>query len=470
MHADRLGDADARRCRAGRVGLIGEHTDYNDGFVFPMAIPFGTAVAISPRPDRRVVGQRPLRNDRVRPRQPATTDGWAATSTACSDVGRPGVEVGGFSATVVSDIPGSSLSSSLRSRWRAAWRSRAVVPPSPGQLARLGQRVENEIIGVPVGIMDQLISAAGVRGSATLIDCRSLQLRQAALPDAVRVVVLDTGTRRGLVDSEYAHRRAACERVAAALGVQTLRDANLEQVARIGVDPVDRRRAHHVVSENERTLAAADAVDAGDVVSLGRLMDESHESLHLDFGHRPSTARSGRTRPNARGMPRRPHDRCRICRRSDALVETPAVEAFVDTMTERFEAPVDQPSTEPPHSMSSGPCRGARGTTLGVSILSPKPSPGASVSGYGARIPFVTGTSTAEVLAAVEADASVTFPVVAKSVRTSDRPQDRRGLVRLRIADTDALAAACDELLSKAVPGTVRSRSSSPRWSTATAS
>ena len=288
MHADRLGATPTLAGVApGRVNLIGEHTDYNDGFVFPMAIPFVTAVAVScvlidavGHSTRFGTTEFDLDNE------PTTTDGWGRYLHGMARMlADHGVEVGGFNATVVSDIPGSSLSSSAALEMASGMAIVALCGTtiSPVDLARLGQRVEHEIIGVPVGIMDQLISAAGVRGSATLIDCRSLQLRQAALPDAVRVVVLDTGTRRGLVDSEYAHRRAACERVAAALGVQTLRDANLEQVARIGVDPVDRRRAHHVVSENERTLAAADAVDAGDVVSLGRLMDESHESLHRDF-------------------------------------------------------------------------------------------------------------------------------------------------------------------------------------------
>ena len=366
MHADRLGATPTLVGVApGRVNLIGEHTDYNDGFVFPMAIPFGTAVAVSPRPDRRVIGHsaRFGTTEFDLDNEPTITDGWGRYLHGMARMlADHGVEVGGFDATVVSDIPGSSLSSSAALEMASGMAIVALggTSISPVDLARLGQRVEHEVIGVPVGIMDQLISAAGVQGSATLIDCRSLELRQAALPDSVRIVVLDTGTRRGLVDSEYAHRRAACERVAAALGVEALRDADLEQVARIGVDPVDRRRARHVVSENERTLAAADAVDASDVVSLGRLMDESHESLHLDFEVTGPA-------PHAAVELARALEGCLGARMTGAgfagaaiaLVETPAVEAFVDTMTERFEAPSDQPSIEPPAFHVVWPVQGA---------------------------------------------------------------------------------------------------------------
>ena len=366
MHADRLGATPTLAGVApGRVNLIGEHTDYNDGFVFPMAIPFGTAVAVSPRPDRRVVGHsaRFGTTEFDLDNEPATTDGWGRYLHGMARMlADHGVEVGGFDATVVSDIPGSSLSSSAALEMASGMAITALggTTISPVQLARLGQQVENEIIGVPVGIMDQLISAAGVRGSATLIDCRSLELRQAALPDSVRIVVLDTGTRRGLVDSEYALRRAACERVAAALGVKALPDADLAQVAKIAVDPIDRRRARHVVSENERTLAAVDAVDAGDVVSLGGLMDESHESLHLDFevtGPAPHAAvELARTLEGCLGARM---TGAGFAGAAIALVETPAAEAFVETMTERFEAPVDQPSTEPPAFHVVWPVQGA---------------------------------------------------------------------------------------------------------------
>jgi galactokinase len=153
----------------------------------------------------------------------------------------------------------------------------------PVVAALAGQRAENDFIGMPCGIMDQLIVAAASDGSASLIDCRSLDLTPAAVPADVVVMILDTGTRRRLVDSAYQDRRAACERVAATLGVPALRDATLEIVAAHELDPVDRRRAVHVISENARTEAMAAALDARDLDEAGRLMNESHASLRDDY-------------------------------------------------------------------------------------------------------------------------------------------------------------------------------------------
>jgi galactokinase len=152
----------------------------------------------------------------------------------------------------------------------------------PVDVARLGQRIENEVIGLSSGIMDQLISAGAVRGDASLMDCRTTTLTTTPLPGDVVIAVMDTGTRRVLADAAYDDRRAACERAAAALGARALRDVHLHQLAAIA-DPVDRRRAHHVVTENQRTLDAARAMARNDVVELGRLMDESHVSLRDDF-------------------------------------------------------------------------------------------------------------------------------------------------------------------------------------------
>jgi galactokinase len=152
-------------------------------------------------------------------------------------------------------------------------------------MARLGQRAENDWVGVNSGIMDQMISAAGVTGHALLIDCRSLDTHNVPLPPEASVVVLDTGTRRGLVDSAYNERRAQCETAARLLGVPALRDISLAGFeSRAGrMDGLIRRRARHVISENERTLAAATAMRAADAATLGRLMNESHDSLRDDF-------------------------------------------------------------------------------------------------------------------------------------------------------------------------------------------
>jgi galactokinase len=352
----------------GRVNLIGDHTDYNDGFVLPMAIPFGTTAAVGPRPDRTVVahserfGSTTFDLD-----SPATsTQGWGrylhGMAWALAD---HGVDVSGFTCAVTSDIPGSSLSSSaaLEMAIGTALTTLAGAELDHATLARIGQRVEHEVIGVPVGIMDQLISAAGVEGSASLIDCRSLSITPTPLPDAARIVVLDTGTRRGLVDSEYALRRAACERAATALGVAALRDASLDQLASLGselLDVVDRRRARHVISENQRTLDAADAATSGDVQRLGRLMDASHESLHTDYevtGAAPDVAvRLARSLEGCLGARM---TGAGFAGAAIALVETERVDAFVAEISERFVAPAEQPSTDQPAFHVVWPVRGA---------------------------------------------------------------------------------------------------------------
>jgi galactokinase len=152
-------------------------------------------------------------------------------------------------------------------------------------MARLAQRAENEWVGVNCGIMDQLISAAGAAGHALLIDCRSLDTRLVHIPQQAAVVVLDTGTRRGLVESAYNERRAQCERAARWFGVAALRDVDVEtfQAREAELEPTIRKRARHVVTEDARTTAAATLLEQNDLVGVGRLMNESHVSLRDDF-------------------------------------------------------------------------------------------------------------------------------------------------------------------------------------------
>lgn len=349
----------------GRVNLIGDHTDYNDGFVFPMAIPFGTAVAISPRTDRHItaVSERFGSVSFALNDSPTTSEGWARYLHGMVwALTNHGVNVTGFDAAVVSDIPGSSLSSSaaLEMAIGTALAALADEQIPPAALAQLGQRVEHEVIGVPVGIMDQLISAAGVAGCASLIDCRTLEIDHSPLPDTVRVVVLDTGTRRGLVDSEYAARRAACERVASALAAPALRDVTLADLQGVDLDPTDRRRAMHVITENERTLGAAACAQGGDAVGLGQLMNASHESLHDLFevtGPAPDVAvRLARKLDGCLGARM---TGAGFAGAAVALVETDAADHFVAEMTARFVAPPSQPSTEPPAFHVVWPVRGA---------------------------------------------------------------------------------------------------------------
>ncbi|MFL5582725.1 MAG: galactokinase [Gemmatimonadaceae bacterium] len=293
--ARRYGEAPAWVARApGRVNLIGDHTDYNDGFVLPMAIDRAVWVALRPSADGRVRVQSLEFGEGVEfdpGRLPASRDGdgWSeyvrGVAWALAGAGLP---LRGWEGVVAGDVPlGAGLSSSaaLELATARAFAAASAIEWRPAPMARLAQRAENGWVGVNCGIMDQLISAAGTEGHALLIDCRSLEVRPVPIPASSAVVVLDTATRRGLVDSAYNERRAQCERAAHFFGVRALRDVDAstfgERAARL--DAVTRRRARHVISENERTLAAAEALAAGDVRAVGVLMDESHESLRDDF-------------------------------------------------------------------------------------------------------------------------------------------------------------------------------------------
>jgi galactokinase len=290
-HRERWGPPRLAARAPGRVNLIGEHTDYNDGFTLPMALPFDTAVVLSDDGDARdgsvTVDSAGFGEVVVDPgADPATASVWARHIAGVVALLRErGVDTGGWRATIDTDIPtGASLSSSaaLEVALVTALLHRAGLTWTPIEVARLGQRVENEVVGLPSGIMDQFISAGAVAGHASLMDCRELTLTPTPLPVGAVVAVMDTGTRRVLADAAYGERRAACERAAAELGVPALRDATAEQVATI-TDAVDRRRAGHVVSEIRRTLDAAAAMRDGDLPRLGRLMNESHASLRDDY-------------------------------------------------------------------------------------------------------------------------------------------------------------------------------------------
>jgi galactokinase len=199
-----------------------------------------------------------------------------------------GYRLNGWDGVLTGDIPiGAGLSSSAALEMATA-RAFAAVSDLPWEataMARLGQRAENEWVGVNCGIMDQMISARGQAGHALLIDCRTLAAEAVPLPPGTTVVVLDTSTRRGLVASAYNERRAQCEAAARAFGVPALRDVNVEELeAGSGnLGAVIARRARHVVTENARTLQAAVAMQRGDASALGHLMDESHASLRDDF-------------------------------------------------------------------------------------------------------------------------------------------------------------------------------------------
>jgi galactokinase len=270
----------------GRVNLIGDHTDYNEGFVLPLAVDFDCTVQAQPREDGRVV----LRSHDRAGEVDIAADGSTDPTTVDPPWGRyaagvvrtlaeRGREAAGIEATIASTIPlggGLSSSAALEVAVSLALCDAARFSLPTLELARACQEAEIVATGMPCGIMDQLASLAGSRDRALLIDCRSLEIEQIPLPPRLAVLVINSGMPRQLVDSAYAERRRACEAVAARLGLSALRDATPEQVA-------DEPRARHVVSENARVLAAGEALASGDLVTLGRLLVESHASLRDDF-------------------------------------------------------------------------------------------------------------------------------------------------------------------------------------------
>lgn len=283
----------------GRVNLIGEHTDYNDGFVFPMAIDREIMLVGRARNDRIVRlysvdydQESTFELDRVEPDPKAR---WSDYVRGVVDVlQKAGYTLGGFEAVMLGDVPrGSGLSSSAALEVAAITFLDALLSLGiePKDKALLGQRAENEFVGVACGIMDQFISAAGKAGHGLFLDCRTLDYEHVPLNlgDA-RVLVVNTNKRRGLVDSEYNARRQECEEGAAFFaakipGVKALRDVTPEQFAAYEqelAEPV-RSRCRHVVTECQRVLDSVEALKAGDLARFGRLMNESHKSLRDDY-------------------------------------------------------------------------------------------------------------------------------------------------------------------------------------------
>ncbi|HOM81617.1 MAG TPA: galactokinase [Armatimonadota bacterium] len=283
----------------GRVNLIGEHTDYNEGFVFPVAIDREVRFAVSPRDDRKVV-LRSLNFD---------AESEFSLSNITKDADQPwsnyvrgiaavlqdaGHVLRGMNAVIEGNVPlGSGLSSSAAMEIGALLAFEAVsgFQIEPVSAARLAQKAENQFVGVNCGIMDQFISRLGRKGHALLIDCRTLSYEPVPVGgDEVRIVVADSKVKRGLVDSEYNKRRAECERAVVLLSgrlsnIGALRDVTPEQLAAHGdlLADVTRRRARHVVTENDRCLRSVEALRAGDLEAFGKLMNQSHISLRDDY-------------------------------------------------------------------------------------------------------------------------------------------------------------------------------------------
>ncbi len=275
----------------GRVNLIGEHTDYNDGFVLPMAIDRAAWIALRPRADGVVsVASLDFEQtaafslDRI-----THSDEWDEYLRGVAwALKEDGLDLSGWEGVIGSEIPiGAGLSSSAAVEMATVLAFAAVsgFERDPEWRARLGQTAENEWVGAQTGIMDQMASAGGIAGHALLIDCRSLQSEPVRLPPEVSVVVLDTGTRRGLVDSAYNLRREQCSMATEHFSVLALRDVSLErlQTERSEMDPIVFRRARHVINENQRVLDMVAAMKQGDIERMGQLVNESHDSLRDDF-------------------------------------------------------------------------------------------------------------------------------------------------------------------------------------------
>ena len=287
----------------GRVNLIGEHTDYNDGFVLPCGIDYRTVIAVKARDDRlvRVIaadyGHGLDTFDLDAPIAPHPDLQWAnyvrgTVKMLAEHLAPLGLSLRGADLAIAGNVPqgaGLSSSASLEVAVGQAFKAMLGLDQHGGvtqtDLALIAQRAENRFVGVNCGIMDQLISARAEAGHALLIDCRSLGAQPVHLPEAVAVMIVHSRVKRGLVGSEYNTRRAQCEAAARHYGVPALRDVDTAQLERDrgALEDVVYRRARHIVTENARTVDAAEALAAGDLVRLGELMAASHASMRDDF-------------------------------------------------------------------------------------------------------------------------------------------------------------------------------------------
>ena len=282
----------------GRVNLIGEHTDYAEGFVMPVAIDFATLAGISPRSDGKIViysenyGEEKTFDVSALPKTPSKHWSDYPIGVVAILTGE-GHTFPGFSLSLWGDVPlGSGLSSSAALEVVTGLAVLSLIGASyPGPvLARLCQRVENEFVGANCGIMDQFISANGSKDHALLLDCRDLSFRLAPIPEHIALVIANTMVKHSIAGGDYPTRRAESEAACAVInghrgGVPFLRDATLEDLEKWGHEmaPKSYLRAKHVISENLRTVAASEALLRGDIAEVGRLMAEAHTSYSKDF-------------------------------------------------------------------------------------------------------------------------------------------------------------------------------------------
>jgi galactokinase len=280
----------------GRVNLIGEHTDYNGGFVLPLAIPQRTRVELARRPDRTVRAWSAQVSEETPEQAPEAYElgteargrGWLDyVQGVTSELLQAGHEIGGVDLRIDSRVPlGSGLSSSaaLEVALLRALREAFALELDDVRLALLGQKAENNLVGAPVGVMDQMAASLADTRTALFLDTRNLRFERVPLPDEAELAVIDSGIEHQHATGGYRERRQQCEQAAELLGVGQLRElyaTDLPRVARLP-EPLN-RRARHVVTENGRVLAAVQALRRGDLALLGKLLDAGHRSLAEDF-------------------------------------------------------------------------------------------------------------------------------------------------------------------------------------------
>ncbi|MBU2886389.1 galactokinase [Gilvimarinus agarilyticus] len=279
----------------GRVNLIGEHTDYNDGFVFPCALEFGTYIATSVRDDnvmRVCAGNFEDEYNQWTLSADIETDENCLWSNylrgVCAILLAQGHSLKGLDVYIEGNVPrgaGLSSSASLSVAFAKALSEINGLGLSVSDIARVAQSAENDFAGCSCGIMDQLASAGGKEGHALLLDCRDLSFDLVSIPEALDILIIDSRVERNLVGSEYNDRRADCERAAQALGVSILRDATLDMLEqkREQLDELAYRRARHILTENDRTQRCASALKTGDLPTVYQTMRDSHISMRDDF-------------------------------------------------------------------------------------------------------------------------------------------------------------------------------------------
>ncbi|AIE87778.1 galactokinase [Fimbriimonas ginsengisoli] len=276
----------------GRVNLIGEHTDYNDGFVFPGAIDRGLYIAARVVEGKSHVVSKQMGDGESFDASSVVPGGgmtsWSKYPAGMAWALRSHGELPNIEAYIDSDIPiGSGVSSSaaIEMAFGVVWNMFAGLGLTNRELAKLGQVCENQFVGVNSGIMDQMASAMGKEGRAMFLDTRTLDIAYAPVPNGVSVVLCDTKKPRALTDSAYNERRSQCEEASQILGVSKLRDADVADLegAKPKMSDVVYRRARHVITENERCIQFKEALDAGELEKAGKLMRASHVSLRDDY-------------------------------------------------------------------------------------------------------------------------------------------------------------------------------------------